>query len=115
MSGIDWMAEGPGPVTATRRPGEATPPGGREARGAGADGGAPPAGEVHALVRPAAGVVPRAFEALESLEVGDLRVGETAGGHDAEPRGDAVAAVGLDGPARGRPVEHRGGAAGAAL
>jgi hypothetical protein len=44
-------------------------------------------------------VVPLAVERLEAVEVGVERVGETADGADEEPRLDAVAVVGLDGPA----------------
>src|SRR5262249_45004102 len=84
-------------------------------RGAGADDADALASEVHALVRPAAGVIPGALEVLEPGELRHLRAGQTAGGHDAEARGEAIAAVGLDRPAPRGLLEDRGGHARRAL
>ena len=51
-------------------------------RRAGADDADAQAGEVHALMRPLAGVVGLALEARQPLEVRRARVGERAGRHD---------------------------------
>ena len=68
MIGIDWMAEEPVPIT-------------RDAL----------AGEVDALVRPAAGEVHLAREAIGALDVDLLRHRQAAGGHDVEAARDLVA------------------------
>src|SRR5713101_5644554 len=86
MIGIDWMAEEPVPMYPD-----------------------PLTGEVDPFVRPVPGVIPRALEGLEALDLGHLRVGQAARGHDAELRRHAVAAVGLDRPpVRGLVEEGRG-------
>ena len=72
-----------------------------------ADDAEPLSREIHALVRPAPGVIPLAAEGLDTLEGRDLEIGETAGGHDAVARGHDVALVGAHRPAARRLVEVR--------
>src|SRR6185369_3589289 len=79
-----------------------------DGRGARADDAHALAREVHALVRPAPRVIPAPLERLEPGELGLLRRGQAARGHDAEARRDLVAAVRTNGPAIGRLVEDRG-------
>ena len=67
----------------------------------------PWAGEVDALMRPEAGVVPLALEVLQALEVGHPRRREIARRHDEVARADLLAAVGLDRPFAGLAVEQR--------
>ena len=74
-------------------------------RRAGADHADALAGEVDALVRPAAGVVRRALEAVDAREVRRVRRRQAAGRHDAERAETSVAALGRDRPAPRRLVE----------
>ena len=78
----------------------------------GADHAHPLPGEVHGLVRPVPGVVEVAGEVFEPWEVGELRDGELAAGHDEVAGADPVAVVGVDRPRVGGLVEgcrgHRG-------
>ena len=76
MIGIACTAEEPVPITPTRLP-----------------------ANVDALVRPEAGVVHLAREALDPGDVGDARNREAARRHDQEGRGEPVAVVGGDRPA----------------
>jgi hypothetical protein len=80
---------------------------GLDGGGAGPDDADAAAGEVHALVWPVARVIPRALEAREPLEVGDLRGGQAAGGHDAEARRHLVATIRAHRPPA-RPVVEDG-------
>ena len=64
------------------------------ARRAGADHADPQPGEVDALMRPQAGVVPLALEVVDALEVGHARRREIARGHHAVARAHLLAAVG---------------------
>ena len=84
-------------------------------RRAGADHADAHAGEVHAFMRPVAGVVGLALEARQSLEVRRARVRQRAGRHDDVLRGVALAVVGGHRPAIGALVEHGRGDAGVEL
>ena len=77
--------------------------------GAGADDADALAGEVHVRVRPVAGVIGRAREALQTREGRDLGARQAPGGHDAEAGRHVVAAVRLDVPPVRRLVEVRRG------
>jgi len=80
-----------------------------DGRRAGADDPDPHAGEVHAAVRPLAGVVGRAPETVAAGEVGGVRGRQAAGRHHAPGRGHPVAGLGLQHPAPPRLVEDGGG------
>src|SRR5436853_192822 len=69
----------------------------------------PLAGDVVAVVRPVARVLPLSLDGLDAIDLGHLGVGQAARGHDAEPRRDPVAAVRLDRPAARGLVEARRG------
>ena len=73
---------------------------------AGADDADAQAGEVHAFMRPMAGVVGLALEACEPLEVRRACVRQRAGRHDHVLRRVACAVVGGHRPAIGVLVEH---------
>ena len=77
--------------------------------GAGADDADALAGEVHLRVRPVAGVIGRAREALQTREGRDPGGRQTSGRHDAEAGRHAVAAIRLDLPPVRRLVEARRG------
>ena len=79
------------------------------ARRACADHADPEAGEIDTLMRPQAGVVGFALEAVDALDIELSRRREIARGHDQVGRGDGVALVGLHCPAVRRRIEHRGG------
>ena len=82
---------------------------GLHARRAGADDRDSLAGEVDALVRPAAGEVDLACEPIGTLDVDLLGHRQAAGGHDVEAAGEVVARVGVQPPERGRVVPHGSG------
>ena len=63
------------------------------------------AGEVHALVRPASGVVGGAAEGVDPLDLRQPPGGQAARRHDAEPGGNGIAPVRPQGPAAGSLVE----------
>src|SRR5262249_60592486 len=67
-------------------------------RRAGADHGHALAAEVHAFVWPVSRVIPAARERLAPGDIRHLSIRQATGGHDAEPRADALAAPGLDRP-----------------
>ena len=67
------------------------------------------AGEIDALMRPAAGEIDLALEILDAVDLRRLGRGETAGGHDVIAAGYAGTAVGLEQPASGRFIPVRRG------
>ena len=77
------------------------------ARRAGADHGDALAGEVDAVMRPAAGEIDLALEILDAVDLRRLRRRETAGRHDVMAAGDRRAVVGGEQPAFGRLVPFR--------
>ncbi len=79
-----------------------------DCRGPGADHRHSFSGEVDLVVRPAAGVVRLAREAIGALDVRCLRQREAAGGHDVEPAADLVAGIRAHAPER-RGVVPSGG------
>ncbi len=76
------------------------------ARRACADHAHPEAGEVDTAMRPQAGVVGLAPEAVDALDVGPSRRREVARGHDHVGRGDGLALVGLHRPAVRHLIEY---------
>src|SRR5262249_7145372 len=74
--------------------------------GAGADDGDALGGEVDALVRPLAGVVPAALEAVEPLELRNVGGRKAADGGNDEAGRIHLALVGAHGPAIGLFIEH---------
>ena len=75
----------------------------------GADDPNPLAGEVDALVRPFAGMVPLALKGLETLDVRHLRGRETADRGNQERGGDTFAGIRFYIPPIGLLVKHGGG------
>ena len=69
-----------------------------DGRRAGANDSDPLAAEVDPFVRPVAGVIPGALEAVEALDFRLLRDRQAAGGHDHESGPHAIAAVGGNRP-----------------
>jgi hypothetical protein len=89
--------------------------GGLDAGGAGADQPDALAGEVHAVMRPAAGVVPMAGEAIQARQLGHVRRRQAADGGDQEARGETLAGFGRDLPPVGGFIVTGAGDAGAEL
>ncbi len=71
---------------------------GLDAGRAGADQSHPLAGEIHAFMRPAPGMVPLPGEAVPPGYVGDISGGNTANGGDEETGDEAFAALSGHGP-----------------
>jgi hypothetical protein len=64
--------------------------------------------EVHAFVRPVAGVIALAPERIQARILRQLGGGKAASGHDAKPGGDRRMAIGVDLPKVARFIENRG-------
>lgn len=79
-----------------------------DARGSRANDGDALAGEVHRFVRPGRGVVDLPGEGIQTGERRSHRRRQRAGGHHAEPGGDALARLGGHRPAQLHFVEHGG-------
>jgi len=81
---------------------------GLDAGGTGADLADALAAEVHALVRPLAGVVPAALECIQARDRRYVCRGQATDGSDQPGRGAPLAGFGLDAPVLRRLVELRG-------